>query len=195
MHYPSSLGLAISGLGLSTCSPATLEHLGNRACPPDSRMGQGEALAEIAFGPEIIHETAEVTILRAPEQNGQITMFFYANATTPVSAQIVFPGLLLPGPTATSETIHVEVPLVPSFPEAPDVAVVQLHATFGPHDLTYYEHAHGKLIAYHPKGVLLPNKCPHDGFPFSANLTFHDGSHTETKSTVPCPPPSDSLRR
>jgi hypothetical protein len=195
MHYPSSLGLTVSGLGLSTCSPATLEHLGDKGCPADSRMGHGEALAEIAFGPGIIRETAEVTIFRAPEQDGQIAMFFYTNAASPVVAQIVFPGLLLSGPTPSSETIHVDVPLVPSFPEAPDVAVVQLHATFGSHGLTYYEHAHGKLIAYHPKGILLPNKCPRGGFPFSASLAFQDGSHTEAHTAVPCPTHSPSSRQ
>jgi hypothetical protein len=79
------------------------------------------------------------------------------------------------------------VPLVPSLPEAPDVAVVQLHATFGPKDLTYYEREHGKLVAYHPKGILLPNTCPHGGFAFSASFTFLDGSHTTAQTRVPCP--------
>jgi Squalene/phytoene synthase len=36
--------------------------------------------------------------------------------------------------------IHIDVPLVPSLPEAPDVSVVRTHATLGPRGLTYYEH-------------------------------------------------------
>jgi hypothetical protein len=188
MRYPSSLGIAISGLGLVTCSRATLEAYGPKACPADSRMGQGSALAEVPFGPEIIQQTADVAILRAPEQQqGQIAMFFYADGQSPVNAQIVFPGLLLQGPAPDEETIHVGVPLVPSLPEAPDVAVVQLHATFGPKGLTYYEREHGKLVAYHPKGILLPNTCPHGGFAFSASFTFLDGSHTTARTRVPCP--------
>jgi hypothetical protein len=187
MHYPSSLGLAVSGLGIASCSPATIDAIGPRGCPADSRMGQGEALAEIAFGPDVLRETAEVTIFRAPENDGQIALIFFADGTNPVSTEIAFPALLLPGPTPNDETIHLGLPLVPALPEGPDVAVVQLHATFGPHGLTYYEHERGKHIAYHPNGILLPRKCPHGGFTFSANLTFQDRSHTDAQTAVPCP--------
>ncbi len=185
IRYPSDLGFDVSGLGLATCSQATLEALGPNGCPPDSRMGHGSALAEVPFGPEIIHETAQVTIVRAPHE-GQLALLFYANGETPVSAPIIFPGLLLPGP-GSEESIHINVPLVPSLPEAPDVAVIELHATLGPHSLTYYEHIHGQLIAYQPQGVLLPHKCPHRGFAFSATLSFLDGSHAHAYTTVPCP--------
>jgi hypothetical protein len=186
LRYPRQLGFAVSGLGLETCPPRRLQALGPEVCPADSHMGQGTAIAEIPFGPEIIHETAEVAILRAPEQEGHIGLLFYAHATEPVSAQIAFPGALLPAAPPKQETIAITVPLVPGLPEGPDVAVVQLHATFGPHGLTYYEHTHGKLIAYHPQGILLPNKCPKGGFTFSANLTFLDGSHTQARTAVAC---------
>jgi hypothetical protein len=185
MSYPGDLGFEVSGLGLATCSQATLEAVGPTGCPADSHMGQGNALAEVSFGPEIIQETANVAILRAP-QEGQIALLFYANGQTPVSAPIIFPGLLLPGP-GTDESIHINVPLVPSLPEAPDVAVIQLRATLGPQGLTYYEHVHGKLVAYHPQGILLPKRCPHGGFAFSATLAFLDGSHAAAHTRVPCP--------
>jgi hypothetical protein len=188
LHYPRQLGFAVSGLGLETCPPRRLQALGPEACPADSHMGRGNAVAEIPFGPEIIYETAELVILRAPEQEGHIGLLFYANAEEPVSAQIAFPGALLPAAPPKQESIAITVPLLPSLPGSPDVAIVQLHATFGPHSLTYYEHTHGKLIAYHPQGILLPNKCPRGGFAFSASLTFLDGSHTQARTAVPCSP-------
>jgi hypothetical protein len=164
VRYPSNLGIAVSGLGLATCSQTRLEAFGPEGCPADSRMGQGSALAEIPIGPDILHETAAVTIVRAPENDGRLALFFYANAVRPVNEQIIFAGQLFPTPGRGS--LHIEVPLVPSLPGGPNVAIVELHATLGPRGLTYYEHVRGKLISYHPNGILLPDHCPRRGFPF-----------------------------
>lgn len=187
MHYPRELGLALSGLGLATCAQARLEALGPEACPANSRMGQGSALAEIPLGQEIIQETAAVAIVRAPEQEGRLALLFYANGEAPVNAQITFPGVLVPAPAPYDESIHINVPLVPSLPGAPDVAVVRMHATFGPRGLVYYEHVHGKLVAYRPEGILLPKRCPHGGFAFNAAFGFLDGSRATAQAAVPCP--------
>jgi hypothetical protein len=186
VRYPGDLGVAVSGLGLATCSPTTLEIFGPAVCPADSRMGRGSALAEIPIGPEIFHETARVAIIRTPEQRGHFAVLFYASGEVPVSAQIAFPGLLLFASSGAS--IHIDVPLVPGLAGGSNVAVVGLHATIGPRGLTYYEHLRGgKVISYHPKGVLLPDRCPRGGFPFAAALTFEDGSHASASTTVPCP--------
>jgi hypothetical protein len=188
VRYPGDLGIAVSGLGLSTCSQAGLETFGPLGCPADSRMGQGSALAEIQIGPAIEREAAEVAIIRASAQDGQFALLFYANGKTPVSAQVTFSGQLLPGPGPDNETIHIGIPLVPSLPGAPDVAITRLHATIGPRGLTYYEHIQGKVVPYYPKGILLPDRCPRGGFPFAARFTFQDGSHSSAATTVPCPP-------
>jgi len=187
LGYPSDLGVTVGGLGLATCSPTAIEAFGAKGCSAESRMGYGSALAEIPIGPEIVEETARVTIVRAPIQEGHLALLFYLEALTPVAAYIVFPGLLLPGPATNDETVHFNVPVVPSLPGAPNVSVVQLTATIGPRGLTYYEHVRGKIIAYHPKGVLLPNHCPRGGFRFTASLAFEDGSHTSVSTTVHCP--------
>ena len=188
LRYPRDLGFAVSGLGLDSCSRRTLEKLGPTYCPADSHMGQGSALAEITIGPELIEETAEIAILRAPEEQGHIGLLFYAVAHSFVSTEIAFPGQLLPAAPPADESIHITIPLIESLPEAPDVSIVKLHATFGPRGLTYYEHIHGKLVPYHPEGILLPNKCPHTGFHFSATLRFLNNTHTTTHAAVPCPP-------
>lgn len=186
LHYPSDIGVAISGLGLDTCSLATLEYVGPIGCAAEARMGEGSALAELPFSSDIIQEPAEIAILRAPEDDGHPGFSFYAQGNTPISLPVIFPGILLSGTTAETETIRIHVPLVETLPGADDVSVTQLNATLGPHGLTYYEHTHGKFIPYHPRGILLPNKCPRGGFPFSASLTFIDGSHTTAASEIPC---------
>jgi hypothetical protein len=67
------------------------------------------------------------------------------------------------------------------------VSIISVQSTIGPSHLTYYKHVHGKLVGYRPKGVSLPLKCPHGGFPFAAEFTFLDGSQVPATSTVPCP--------
>jgi hypothetical protein len=186
LHYPSDLGIAISGLGLDTCPLGTLEYIGPVGCPAEARMGEGSAIAELPFSSDIIQESAEIAILRAPEENGHPGFSFYAQGNTPISLPVIFPGVLLPGTTTQTETIRIHVPLVETLPGAADVSVTQLNATLGPHGLTYYEHIHGKFVPYRPRGILLPNKCPRRGFPFSASLTFIDGSHATASRRIPC---------
>jgi len=43
LDYPSSLGLAVGGLGPVACLPRTLEELGPEGCPSNARMGHGYA--------------------------------------------------------------------------------------------------------------------------------------------------------
>jgi hypothetical protein len=187
LSYPGNLGVALSGLGLATCDVTTLEAFGPPACPADSIMGFGTAVAEIPIGPLIAHEAAEVTIVRAPTVEARLALLFYVEGGTPVSAQLVFPGLLAPAVAPFGGAIQIEVPLVPSLPGAPDVAVVRLTATLGPEHITYYEHVRGKTRAYNPRGILLPRRCPSSGFRFSGRFRFADGSTTTASTTVPCP--------
>lgn len=191
VRYPGSLGVAVGELGLATCTKKRLETLGAEGCPADSRMGEGSATAEIPIGPDILRETARVAILRAPEQEGHLALLFYATGETPVFAEIPFTGLLLPSPPPYGASIRINVPLVPSLPGGPDVSVIHLHATLGPLDLTYYEHVHGKLVSYKPRGILLPKRCPRSGFRFGATFAFLDGSKTTAQTSVPCIATSD----
>jgi hypothetical protein len=187
LRYPENLGVATSGLGLATCSAARVEAFGPNHCPADSVMGTGSAIAEFPVGLEIVHESAPVSIFRAPDKNGQIALLLYVTAANPVGVQIALPSMLLPAAAPFGGSVQIGVPLVPSFPDSPDVAVVQLTATLGPLGIIYYERVHGRTIAYHPRGVLLPDSCPRGGFPFAAELGFVDGSTASARTSVPCP--------
>jgi hypothetical protein len=187
--YPANLGIASSGLGLETCTAEELQVAGAGGCPPDSRMGFGRALAEVQFGPEIVKEPADVEVVRAPNQKGHIALLFYADGVSPLSAQIVVPGELAAAPAPFGGAFDINVPLVPSLPEAPDVALTRLSSTIGPLHLTYYEQVNGRRVAYQPRGILLPNRCPRGGFPFAATFTFLDGSRASAHTAVPCPRP------
>jgi len=188
VRYPDHLGLALSGLGFASCSASLLEAVGSAACPANSLMGYGTATAEIPIGPSHLYETAHVTIFRAPAQAGQVGLLFHVEAASPVSAELVFPGLLLSAAPPFAGSIDIKVPLVPGLPFGPNVAVVKLAMTVGPTSkIFYYERVHGKTLRYHPRGVLLPDSCPRGGFPFAAAFGFEDGSHARAETTVPCP--------
>jgi hypothetical protein len=193
--YPANLGIATSGLGLSTCQATVLEALGPPGCPSNSVMGYGSGLVEVPFGPELLQERTRTTTFMAPIKAGQLSLLFYVDGESPVSAQLVFPGLVLPAPTPFGGDLNANLPLVPSVPDAPDAALVKLSTTLGPSHITYYEYRKGHTIPYHPRGIILPRTCPKGGFQFAARFSFNDGTHGGAHATVPCPLEKRSARR
>ena len=195
LRYPNNLGIALSGLGLVTCSPAVLSELGPKGCPPNSIMGRGEAYTGIVLGVTPIRENAPIWIVRAPDQEGHLSVLFYSEGSTPVDTHIEFPGILLPANSPFGGVVSIGIPLVPTLPGAPYISVIHLHATIGPIGVTYYEHVGGVTLAYTPKGILLPSSCPRGGFPFDATFSFLDGSEARANTAIPCPDPRKKKRR
>ena len=187
LSYPYNIGLATSGLGLEACTSATLELSGSEGCPSEALMGRGSATVEIPFGPTIVKEPGRITTWMAPTQNGRLALLFFAEGKAPVLAQLIFSGLVQPAPVPFGGRLNTRIPLIPSLPENPNGAVVQMTATIGPMGILYHHEIHGRSVAYRPAGVHLPDSCPRGGFPFSATFTFLDGSDTVTATKVPCP--------
>jgi hypothetical protein len=180
LAYPRGLGLATSDLGVSPCPPTQLEVLGPTGCPPNSHMGYGTAVVEIAFGSDLVKETVALTLLAGPSPNGYLHLLVDARGKFPVEAAVVMTAVLLPGHLA------IIVPPIPSLPAAPYVAVTEMHLTLGGH-LTYYEMVKGRRVAYHPVGVGLPNTCPRGGFRFAATFSLLDGERAGSHASVACP--------
>jgi hypothetical protein len=187
LRYPGNVGIVVSGLGLDACSPATLHLLGPAGCPSDALMGMGSATVEIPVGGAVVKENANVAIERAPTEHERFALTFYTQGASPIVAQLALPALLLSASTPFGGSVSIEPPLIPSLPEAPDVSVVRLRAAIGPEHLTYYRREHGRSVAYRPRGVRLPKSCPHGGWPFTAAVSFLDGTHTSARTTVRCP--------
>jgi hypothetical protein len=179
-RYPRQLGLGTSGLGLAECNPATLSQDGPKACPRNSIMGRGSALAKFQVSPEISEEQATIALVAGPSQNGYLKMLISATGIYPVAARVVMSTLLLPG------RLQIAVPLVEGVPEGPDVAVVRVNVTLGG-NLIYYRRVHGRQVAYRPQGVTLPRHCPRGGFRFSATFSFLDGSSAQAQTVLSCP--------
>ena len=184
---PPGLGIVTSDLGLETCSPSSLQRKGPAGCPVNSLMGRGSALAEVPFGSEFVDEPAIVTLFSGPFQNGHPQLLFLASGELPVLANLVFPALVLPAKAPFGGLLNTTLPLVPSVPDGPDVALVQLQTTIGAKGITYYERVKGKTISFHPRGILLPRNCPRGGFAFGARLSFQDATHASANTVVLCP--------
>lgn len=190
IRYPAGLDISLSGLGIETCSAQTLELTGLQGCPPDSLMGEGRAIAEFPVKHQVFRETAQIAIVRGAEQEGRLAMLLYVYNETAVNAELILPSQLFPGVRPFGGRLQIQVPLVATLPEAPDLAVAEIQLVLGPKDLVYYERAHGKEIRYKPAGIKLPGHCPRGGFPFAIELGFLGGSHASGRTAVPCPPRS-----
>ncbi len=187
MRYPQNLGFALSGLGLAVCSASKLEAAGTSGCPANSIMGRGRAVAELRLGPQLVTESASISIARAPDREGHISLLLYAVGPTPVNTQVLSPAQLLPSTPPFGGRLNMQLPVIPSVPGAPPIAIASMHVTLGPQGLTYYEQVAGGTLAYTPRGILMPTSCPRGGFHFAATFSFLDGSSTQTGDVVPCP--------
>ena len=101
LQLPAGMNYTLTTLGLAICKPATLVAQGVNGCPANSRIGSGSALVEVPFGTGAGHEIPEVQAVVGPPNNGNMVVLFYANGQSPVSAQLVFQGEVLP-PRASS---------------------------------------------------------------------------------------------
>lgn len=187
VRFPAGLDIALSGLGIDTCSAATLTRAGLPGCSANSLMGRGHAIAEFTVKHEVFRESARIAIVRTTEHEDHMAMLLYLYNETAVSARIILPSELLPAARPFEGRLNIKVPLVQTLPEAPDLAVAEIELVLGPKDLTYYEHAHGKIVAYKPAGIDLPEHCPRGGFPFTADLTFLGAGHAASSTAVRCP--------
>ena len=194
LRMPTGISYTTTTLGLAVCQPRVLLEQGIAGCPPNSRLGFGSAFVEVPFGVGAGHEIPEIQAVAGPSPGGNLVVLFYANGLFPVSAQLVFQGEVLAASGAYGTQLAANVPLVTSVPDGPDVSIVSVQSTIGPSRLTYYKHVHGRKVAFHPKGVSVPERCPHGGFPFAAEFTFQDGSQASATTTVPCPPPTRRRR-
>jgi hypothetical protein len=192
---PPGLGIATSELGLQNCLPAQLELLGRAGCPPNSLMGHGSATTAVPFGSHFVIEQTSVTLFSGPVQGSDPQLLFVTVGEYPVIAEVIFSALVLPAGPRFGGLIETKLPLVPSVPYGPDIALLGLQTTIGPAGITYREDIDGRIVDFRPRGILLPKSCPHGGFPFAVHLSFSDGSGASANATVPCPRTSAGARR
>lgn len=185
LRLPAQVVYATSSLGLASCNARALTAHGVSGCPVNSRIGFGSALVALPLGPTLLQERIQVSSFVSSSANGQLEVLYYASGNAPVIARLLFPGELLQESSGSS--INTSIPLIATLPEAPDASVIDFDSTIGPKNLYYQARAHGRTIRYHPRGIVLPTRCPRGGFRFSAAFHFQDDVTRLANSTVPCP--------
>jgi hypothetical protein len=169
--------------GFPTCPPSTLERngLGPKHCPKGSAAGPpGTVTGYVAFGNEIVPETASIEPFYAPK--GALEFFTFGHE--PVLLEILSTGRYVNvGREGFGQKLTAQVPLVETVPGAQDASVEKIDVEVGS-----AIKSKGKTIYY----GMLPSSCPKDGFTVRSDLMFAGlGGLASTTVTVtykaPCP--------
>jgi hypothetical protein len=176
-------GMGVNTSGLATCTEAKLEH-GSKRCSSNSRVGSGSVLVQVPLGEVTRPERAALTVFNGPRQGGHTTLLFDAIGKLPIATQLIFPGVIVPGPQGDS--IEATIPLIPTLPNTPDAAIVEMTASLGTRQQTYFRSVGGRRVRFTPKGATLPGSCPIGGWPFAASFGFGDGSTASAATAVSC---------
>jgi hypothetical protein len=123
-------GVVLHPQGFPTCPTSTLEPSGPGPshCPPGSAAGPaGEATGYVAFGTEVVPETAKIESFYAP--GGGLTFFTFGHA--PVLLEILSKGHYVAAGAPFSKKLESEVPLVETVPGAQDASVKTIKVKVG----------------------------------------------------------------
>ncbi len=188
LRLPPGMGFAASSLGLEPCQPELLARDGPEGCPANSHIGFGSALAEVP-AQSTIQERANVTVLLGPYDGEEETILFFLDGKWPANREIILTSHLLGIADPDGATLLTEVPsLPPVWPMGPEIELTRLQATIGPEKITYYRRVRGRTVAFTPRGLSLPRRCPSGGFHVSAVFHWWTISGAASASTrVPCP--------
>jgi hypothetical protein len=180
-YLPS--GTTLHPAGFPTCPPATLEPSGPgpKGCPAGSSAGPvGSVTGVVAFGDEIVPETATIQPFYAPD--GGLEFFTFGHE--PVLLEILSSGRYTEyDREGFGQELVSQVPLVETVPGAQDASVERISVKVGS-----AIRLDGRTIFY----GTLPRTCPKGGFEVRSELTFAGlGGLTQTTVPVsykaPCP--------
>jgi hypothetical protein len=188
LQLPAGVGFLRSSLGLESCEPARIAADGAKGCPADSRVGFGSALAEIS-AETTVQEQASVAAVTGPPDGEEMTILLALSGAWPVNRRFLLSSRLsLSAPSPYGATLLGESPALTLWPEGPAIALRYFRSTIGPSGLTYYRRLDGHRIAFTPRGMTLPDRCPRGGFPIAASFTWWGRTGgTRALTRVPCP--------
>jgi hypothetical protein len=179
-------GTTLHWTGFPKCAPSTLEPAGTgpRGCPKGSGAGPvGTVKGFVAFGTEIVPETASIQAFYAP--GGGLTFFTFGHE--PVLLEILSKANYVPASGMFSKELQADVPLVETVPGAQDMSTSLIDVKFG----SAINRA--GLTGYY---LRTPGGCPLKYLPFKAEMTFAGlgGLPEQTVTAIykaPCPSPGE----
>ncbi len=176
LKFPAGMSFSIPTL--HSCSAKRLRAHGASGCSTQARLGGGHALVEGQAGSQIITEAIALSAFLGPPHNLQPTLEILGQGFTPYAQRTVLTGAVVQDEPPYGEGIIMNTPAIPTVPLEPDASIVTMSLTVG---TSRRRHARG------PDAILVPRTCPAGGFPFAAEFTYADGSHSATTTTAPCP--------
>jgi hypothetical protein len=175
LRFPAGLNVEIPLL--RSCDAARLRARGPSACPLQSHIGSGHALAEVHAGSQTIAEHITLWVFLGPLHNLSPTFLVLGRGYTPFNERVVINGSTVSDTLPFGEDLAMTVPPIPTLPLEPDASIVSMSLSVGstsPH-------------ASHAATVVVPHHCPSGGFPFAAAFTYADGSTGRASATAHCP--------
>lgn len=175
LELPAELSLEIPRL--RSCSAARLRAHGPRACPAQSRIAHGSALAEARIGSVLFTEHVTLSAFVGPLRGIEPTLELFGRGLTPFDERVLLTGTLGPAPRPYGETLTISIPRIRTLRFERAASLTSLALTFG----TSHPARASNVIR-------VPRRCPAGGFPFTAAFTYADGTGSTVTAVVPCPP-------
>lgn len=173
VHLPGGVGGSSSGF--ATCEASTLQLTGPSGCAPGSSAGpQGSMVGEVAFGSEIVPESAKVL----PFFGSGGTVNFYVQGSSPVSLEFIMTATYDPDAPPYGRVLSITVPPVQTVPGAAHMTIASLTLALGASHSQRGSETHSLTI---------PTDCPEGGFGWLASAGFENGSNAQVSYKSPCP--------
>jgi hypothetical protein len=176
LKFPA--GMSISIPTLHSCSARRLRVRGTRGCSALARLGGGHVLLEARAGSQIITEAVALSAFLGPPRNLQPILEVLGQAYTPYDQRTVLTGAVVQADPPYGEGMIMDIPPIPTVPLEPNASIVTLSLTIG---------ASKRQRVSNADAIIVPRACPAGGFPFGAEFTYADGSHSAATTTAPCP--------
>ncbi|HEX3434929.1 MAG TPA: hypothetical protein VHT25_12815 [Solirubrobacteraceae bacterium] len=180
-------GLQLDPRGLATCERTQLEAEGPLGCPAESRVGFGGGVGAVELGNTVVKEPYTLDFFLAPSEHGHLRILIYADASHPISVDLVMTAREVVGPRPYGFGLAVEVPPISAIPGAANAWVESSYFSLGASNVAYYRTVHGDRKLVHVEGLIAPARCPSGGFPFETILTFEDHTTSTGRYVSPCP--------
>jgi hypothetical protein len=174
MKFSFTTGAKVHGEAFGTCTKAILQEKGPSACPSNSHLGSGTAVAE-ALATKF--PTDEVTVFNGPGNAKSRKLLVYARAIDTVV--IILEGTLKTTPGKYGFVLNIPVPPIHTVGEGNDASITSFDVKVG---------GFGRVKGKKGKVPFIeaPTSCKAPGWPFLGEFTYADGATGSSAATIPC---------
>ncbi len=120
VRFPAGLTLDVPKL--ESCSKPQLQARGPRACPAQSVIGTGRALADVHVGSTVESEEAAISVFVGPPQGPNPTIEILGQGYSPLEERVVITATALPDNPPYGEKLVMSVPAIPTIPLEPNAS-------------------------------------------------------------------------